>query len=93
MCRVLGVKQPEIDSLWEGTEMKSKSKIFAIIGAVMLVIAIVYFFYAVNHPTLNLPWSLKTIWMIYKTYLSVMASAFLIAIVLKVVEIIKNKMH
>ena len=73
--------------------MKSKSKIFAIIGAVMLVIAIVFFFYAVNHPTGGFPWPLKTTRMIYKTYLSVMASAFLIAIVLKIIEIIRNKMH
>ena len=65
-----------------------KAKPFAIIGTVMLVIAIVFFFYAINHPEGNFPWSYETTWIIYKTYLSVMALNFLTAIIIKIIKAI-----
>lgn len=67
-----------------------KSKTFAIIGFVMLAVAIIFFFYAINHPTLGFPWPLKVTHTIYKTYLTIMGVSFLTAIVLKIVEITKK---
>ena len=67
-----------------------KPKVFAIIGSVMLAVAAVFFFYAINHPEKNFPWSLTVTHTIYGVYLSVMGIAFLIAIVLKIIKTIKK---
>lgn len=67
-----------------------KSKIFVIIGLVMLAIAVIYFFYAINHPTLGFPWPLKVTHTIYKTYLVIMGFSFLMAIVFKIIEVTKK---
>lgn len=65
-----------------------KAKPFAIIGTVMLIVAIIFFFYAILHPEGNFPWSYETTWIIYKTYLTVMTSCLLIAVVIKIIKAI-----
>ena len=67
-----------------------KSKTFAIIGFIMLAIAVIFFFFAINHPEFGFPWSLKVTHTIYKVYLTVLGVSFLMAIVLKIIEVTKK---
>ena len=67
-----------------------KSKTFAIIGFVMLAIAVIFFLVAIMHPMWGFPWSVKITRTIYKIYLTVMGVSFLMAIVLKIIEMIKK---
>ena len=68
-----------------------KSKTFAIIGFVMLAIAVIFFLFAINHPELGFPWPLKVTHTIYTVYLTIMGVSFLMAIVLRIIEMIKNR--
>lgn len=67
-----------------------KSKTFAIIGFIMLAIAIIFFLFAIMHPMGGFPWPLKVTRTIYKVYLTIMGISFLMAIVLKIIEVTKK---
>lgn len=68
-----------------------KPKVFVIIGTILLVVFCGLFFYAINHPTLSLPWTHDTAWIVIFSWLGVTAVIFLTAIVLKVVNVVKSK--
>ena len=68
-----------------------KPKVFAIIGTVLFLVFCVLFFYAINHPTLSLPWTHEVTWIVIYSWLSVTALAYLTAIVVKVANAVKNK--
>ncbi len=80
----------EDKTLFFRNEEEMKPKVFAIIGSVMLAVAAIFFFYAINHPTLSFPWSLNTTHTIYAVYLIVIGIAFLLAIILKIIKTIKK---
>ena len=65
-------------------------QIFAIIGLLMFAFAVDFFYYAINHPEKNFPWSNEVTHIIYITYLAVMGLSFLSAIVLKIVHVLKK---
>lgn len=67
-----------------------KPKVFAIIGSILLLVFCVFFFYAINHPTLTAPWPSRFTWPIIYCWLSVTALAFLTALVLKVRNAVKK---
>lgn len=56
-----------------------KSKIFLIMGILMLVIAIAFFMYALNHPEASFPWSLTATYIFYIVYLIVTLLMFILA--------------
>lgn len=47
----------------------SKSKMFLLVGAGMLIAAIVFVCHALTHPEASFPWDLKITFLIYKAYL------------------------
>jgi hypothetical protein len=67
-----------------------KPKTFLIIGIAMFVFMFAFLFYAVNHPEQHFPWSSKVTYAIYKTYIAVMGLSFLLAIVLKLIGVLKK---
>ena len=52
-----------------------KKSISRIIGLIMLIIAIVFIMFALNHPEKSFPWSNTITWLLYGVY-------FLVAVVL-----------
>lgn len=54
-----------------------KKKISRIIGAIMLVAAIVFVVFALNHPEMSFPWSNTITYLLYALYLIVMAVLFI----------------
>ncbi|HIS61623.1 MAG TPA: hypothetical protein IAC14_05140 [Candidatus Scybalomonas excrementigallinarum] len=56
-----------------------KSKIFLIMGILMLVIAIAFFIYALNHPEASFLWSLTATYIFYIVYLIVTLLMFILA--------------
>ena len=52
-----------------------KKRISRIIGLTMLIIAIVFIMFALNHPEKSLPWSNTITWLLYGVY-------FLVTVVL-----------
>lgn len=68
-----------------------KPKVFAIIGSILLYVLCVFFFFAINHPTWSAPWPYQFTWPITYCWLGVTALAYLTAITVKVVNVVKNK--
>ena len=62
--------------------MKKKS-ISRIIGLTMLIIAIVFIMFALNHPEKSFPWSNTITWLLYGVY-------FLVTVVLLIAPKIKK---
>ena len=58
----------------------SKSKMFLLVRAGMLIAAIVFVCHALTHPEASFPWDLKITFLIYKAYLVVIALMFLLAL-------------
>ena len=63
--------------------MKKKS-ISRIIGLTMLIIAIVFIMFALNHPEKSFPWSNTITWLLYGVY-------FLVTVVLLIAPKIKTR--
>lgn len=49
-----------------------KKKVSRIIGLLMVVIAIVFVVFALNHPEMSFPWSNTITWVLYGLYALVM---------------------
>ncbi|MBD9152957.1 MAG: hypothetical protein EGP77_12340 [Lachnospiraceae bacterium] len=45
-----------------------KKSILRIIGLIMLIIAIVFIMYALNHPEMSFPWNNTITWLLYSVY-------------------------
>ena len=60
-----------------------KKSISRIIGLTMLIIAIVFIMFALNHPEKSFPWSNTITWLLYGVY-------FLVTVVLLIVPNIKK---
>ena len=45
-----------------------KKSISRIIGVIMLIVAIVFIMFALNHPEKSFPWSNTIIWLLYAVY-------------------------
>ena len=67
--------------LWEGLYMKKS--ISRIIGLTMLIIAIVFIMFALNHPEKSFPWSNTITWLLYGVY-------FLVTVVLLIAPKMKK---
>ena len=65
----------------EGLYMKKR--ISRIIGLTMLIIAIVFIMFALNHPEKSFPWSNTITWLLYGVY-------FLVTVVLLIAPKIKK---
>ena len=67
-----------------------KSKIFLKIGFAMSAVGITFFYYAICHPEMGVPFSLslESIHVVYKSYLYVNGAMYLIAAALKLIEVI-----
>ena len=48
-----------------------KKSILWIIGLIMLIIAIVFIMYALNHPEMSFPWNNTITWLLYGLYILV----------------------
>jgi divalent metal cation (Fe/Co/Zn/Cd) transporter len=59
--------------------MKSKRKLFLFIGMFMLLIAIGFVWYALNHPESSFPWNNTITYSIYLIYIIAMIICFIIA--------------
>ena len=59
--------------------MKDKKLISMVIGMTMLVIAIVFIWYAMNNPQVSFPWSNTITYLIYLVYILVMIGCFVYA--------------
>lgn len=67
----------------QGKGVKSvmkKSKIFLIIGCLMLVIATAFLIYALNHPEASFQLSLTVTYILYLLYLIIMISMFILGL-------------
>ena len=60
-----------------------KKSISRIIGLTMLIIAIVFIMFALNHPEKSFPWSNTITWLLYGVY-------FLVTVVLLIAPKMKN---
>ena len=60
-----------------------KKSISRIIGVIMLIIAIVFIMFALNHPEKNLPWNNTITWLLYGVY-------FLVTVVLLIAPKMKK---
>ena len=60
-----------------------KKSILRIIGLIMLIIAIVFIMYALNHPEMSFPWNNTITWLLYVVY-------FLVAVVLLIAPKMKK---
>ena len=60
-----------------------KKSISRIIGLIMLIIAIVFIMFALNHPEKSFPWSNTITWLLYGVY-------FLVTVVLLIAPKIKK---
>ena len=60
-----------------------KKSISRIIGLTMLIIAIVFIMFALNHPEKSFPWSNTITWLLYGVY-------FLVIVVLLIAPKMKN---
>lgn len=57
-----------------------KSAIFLLIGFLLLIIAVVFFIFAINHSYLPSPLPLNATYMIYIIYLFIMVSMFILSV-------------
>jgi len=53
--------------------MKSKKRIFLNISVAMLIIAVGFLWYALNHPEAGFPWSISVTYGIYRFYIVIIA--------------------
>ena len=60
-----------------------KKRISRIIGVIMLIVAIVFIMFALNHPEKSFPWSNTITWLLYGIY-------FLVTIVLLIAPKMKR---
>lgn len=60
-----------------------KKSISRIIGVIMLIVAIAFIIFALNHPEKSFPWSNRIIWLLYGVY-------FLVTIVLLIASKMKK---
>ena len=60
-----------------------KKSISRIIGVIMLIVAIVFIMFALNHPEKSFPWNNTITWLLYGVY-------FLVAVVLLIAPKIKK---
>lgn len=60
-----------------------KKIISRIIGVIMLIVAIVFIMFALNHPEKSFPWNNTITWLLYGVY-------FLVAVVLLIAPKIKK---
>jgi len=60
-----------------------KKSILRIIGLIMLIIAIVFIMYALNHPEMSFPWNNTITWLLYVVY-------FLVTVVLLIAPKMKK---
>ena len=60
-----------------------KKSISRIIGVIMLIVAIAFIIFALNHPEKSFPWSNRIIWLLYGVY-------FLVTIVLLIAPKMKK---
>ena len=52
-------------------ELFMKKNISRIIGMIMLIIAIVFIMFALNHPEMSFPWNNTITWLLYGLYVLV----------------------
>ena len=62
---------------------RKKKSISRIIGVIMLIVAIVFIMFALNHPEKSFPWNNTITWLLYGVY-------FLVAVVLLIAPRIKK---
>ena len=61
-----------------------KKSILRISGLIMLIIAIVFIMYALNHPEMSFPWNNTITWLLYGVY-------FLVTVVLLIAPRMKKR--
>ncbi len=59
-----------------------KKNVSRIIGLIMVVVAIIFVVFALNHPEISFPWSNTITWLLYGLY-AVVTMVFLIAPTMK----------
>ena len=64
---------------------------FILAGIILFSFGVMFFFFAINHPELDFPWSNVITHAIYRTYIGLTIAAFAIGIITKIVKIMKNR--
>ena len=54
-----------------------KKSISRIIGVIMLIVAIVFIVFALNHPEMSFPWNNTITWLLYGLYVLVIVVLFI----------------
>ena len=54
-----------------------KKSISRIIGVIMLIVAIVFIVFALNHPEMSFPWNNTITWLLYGLYILVTVVLFI----------------
>lgn len=60
-----------------------KAKILLYIGCLLVLIAIIFVIFALNHPEMSFPWSNSVSFAIYGIYIVVTICVFVLSVVLK----------
>ncbi len=58
--------------------MMKKSRVFFCVGCIMLVIAIAFVLFALNHPEASFPWGNSITYIIYMIYIIITISMFVL---------------
>lgn len=60
-----------------------QSKVFLFIGILMVMVAIIFFVFALNHPEMSFNWSNTITYTIYIVYFVVMVAMFILSVVFR----------
>lgn len=70
---------------------RGKKNILFIIGTEMFIIMVTFLTYAINHPEGSFPISLELTRLLYLSYITIMISCFIVAIIMKIIGRITQK--
>lgn len=60
-----------------------QSKIYFILGCILVIVAVVFIIIALNHPEMSFPWSNNLTVAIYAIYLIATFSMFILSVIMK----------
>ena len=81
-CLLIDIKE-NVKFKFDEEVLYMKKSISRIIGLIMLIIAIVFIMFALNHPEKSFPWSNTITWLLYGVY-------FLVTVVLLIAPKMKK---
>ena len=74
---ISGILEIGIDKLEFGEVIYMKKSTSRIVGLVMLIIAVAFIVFALNHPEMSFPWNNTITWLLYGLYVLVTVVLFI----------------